>query len=236
MSSERRCPTCDALVSADAEWCGQCYASLRPPAAEAVRHAPVAAALEGRVGPAAEEEVGAKAPEPMSAVPAPASEARPAWPCPACGNRNPIELNVCATCGTPFAKLFQDAEPGPRVSPRDAAVWSLALPGLGHWKCGRQLDGIVWMAICLWTVGTVVLMLLSRTGSSGLGPTIPLLVLFVAAIVVLWVTSALDAHRIASGVRPLVTSRALLWGSVALVILSVVLLATLVVVPASRAR
>ena len=216
--SERRCPTCGALVFADADWCGQCYASLRAPAAEPVRHAPVATATEGRVAPAEEE------------------EAEPAWPCPVCGNRNPIELNLCAVCGTSFARLFQDAEPGPRVPPRDAAVWSLALPGLGHWKSGRPLDGIVWMAISLWTVGTVVLMLLSRTGSSGLGPTIPLLVLFVAAIVVLWVTSALDAHRIASGVRPLVTSRALLWGSVALVILSVVLLATLVVVPASRAR
>ena len=216
--SERRCPTCGALVFADADWCGQCYASLRAPAAEPVRHAPVATATEGRVAPEEEE------------------EAEPAWPCPVCGNRNPIELNLCAVCGTSFARLFQDAEPGPRVPPRDAAVWSLALPGLGHWKSGRPLDGIVWMAISLWTVGTVVLMLLSRTGSSGLGPTIPLLVLFVAAIVVLWVTSALDAHRIASGVRPLVTSRALLWGSVALVILSVVLLATLVVVPASRAR
>jgi len=216
--SERRCPTCGALVFADADWCGQCYASLRAPAAEPVRHAPVATATEGRVAPEEEE------------------EAEPAWPCPVCGNRNPIELNLCAVCGTSFARLFQDAEPGPRVSPRTAAVWSMALPGLGHWKSGRPLDGIVWMAISLWTVGTVVLMLLSRTGSSGLGPTIPLLVLFVAAIVVLWVTSALDAHRIASGVRPLVTSRALLWGSVALVILSVVLLATLVVVPASRAR
>jgi len=216
--SERRCPTCGALVFADADWCGQCYASLRAPAAEPVRHVPVATATEGRVAPAEAE------------------EAEPAWPCPVCGNRNAIELNLCAVCGTSFARLFQDAEPGPRVSPRDAAVWSLALPGLGHWKSGRPLDGIVWMAISLWTVGTVVLMLLSRTGSSGLGPTIPLLVLFVAAIVVLWVTSALDAHRIASGVRPLVTSRALLWGSVALVILSVVLLATLVVVPASRAR
>lgn len=234
--SERRCPTCGALVSADAEWCGQCYASLRAPAAEPVHRAPVAAATEGRVVPAAEEEAGAKKPEPASAAPVPASEAEPAWPCPVCGNRNPIELNRCAVCGTSFARLFQDTEPGPRVSPREAAVWSLALPGLGHWKSGRALDAIVWMAISLWTVGTVVLMLLSRTGSSGLGPTIPLLVLFVAAIVVLWVTSAVDAHRIASGVRPLVTSRALLWGSVALVILSVVLLATLVVVPASRAR
>ncbi|MGH2659385.1 MAG: zinc finger Ran-binding domain-containing protein, partial [Actinomycetota bacterium] len=230
--SERRCPTCGALVSADAEWCGQCYASLRAPAAEPVHHAPVAAATEGRVGPATEEEAGAKTPEPASAAPVPASEAEPAWPCPVCGNRNPIELNRCAVCGTSFARLFQDAEPGPRVSPRGAAVWSLALPGLGHWKCGRALDAIVWMAISLWTVGTVVLMFLSRTGSSGLGPTIPLLIVFLVAIVVLWVTSALDAYRIASGVRPLVTSRALLWGSVALVVLSVVLLATLVVVPA----
>lgn len=234
--SERRCPTCGALVSVDADWCGQCYASLRAPADEPVRHAPVAAATEGRVGPAAEKEAGAQSPEPTSSAPVPASEAEPAWPCPVCGNLNLIELNLCAVCGTSFARLFQDAEPGPRVSPRDAVVWSLALPGLGHWKSGRPLDGMVWMAISLWTVGTVVLMLLSRTGSSGLGPTVPLLVVFAAAIVVLWVTSALDAHRIASGVRPLVTSRALLWGSVALVILSVVLLATLVVVPASRAR
>ncbi len=233
MSSERRCPTCGALVSADAEWCGQCYASLRPPAAEPVRHSPAA---EGRVAPDAAEEIRAATPEPTSAAPGPASEAEPAWPCPVCGNRNPIELNQCASCGTPFARLFQEAEPRPQVSAREAAAWSLALPGLGHWKCGRQLDGIVWMAICLWTVGTVILMLLSRTGSSGLGPTIPLFVLFLAAIGVLWVTSALDAYRIASGVRPLVTSRALLWGSVALVILSVVLLATLVVVPASRGR
>jgi ribosomal protein L40E len=27
---ERRCPNCHALVSADADWCGQCFTPLRP--------------------------------------------------------------------------------------------------------------------------------------------------------------------------------------------------------------
>ncbi|HEX7464704.1 MAG TPA: hypothetical protein VF382_07420, partial [Actinomycetota bacterium] len=31
MSSERRCPDCGALVAIDADWCGQCYASLIGP-------------------------------------------------------------------------------------------------------------------------------------------------------------------------------------------------------------
>jgi hypothetical protein len=58
-------------------------------------------------------------------------------------------------------------------------------------------------------------------------------VLFLLGSASVYALSALDAFRIASGEQPLVSSRALLWGSVGLIVLSV-LIATFVTLPAVR--
>jgi hypothetical protein len=208
MSVERRCPRCGALASADVDWCGQCYASLKtlqaPSRAEAV-------------------------------APSVRTEGEPAWPCPVCGNPNPIAVNLCLACGTPFARLFQEPGRAPEIDPRTAALWSLLFPGLGQWKCGRPLDGIARMVAFLVPFGTMLLLVVSRLGRGGLGSTALLFSLFLVASLVAWSTSAVDAYRSASGVAPLIAPRTLLWGLVGLILVAVAL-ATAVALPAVRRR
>lgn len=208
MTDERRCPSCGALVSAEAEWCGQCYSPLGPRESERGPADAVAGKLEVEGG-------------------------KLTWSCPVCGERNPIESTTCGVCGTPFARLFEEPEARPAIEPQTAAVWSLVLPGLGHWKAGRRLDGVARMVLFGWAFGALLTLLLARFGKGGLGATFPLFVLFLGSAAALYVLSAVDAHRIAAGEEPLVSSRALLWSSAALVVLSV-LIASFVTLPAAR--
>jgi Double zinc ribbon len=205
--TERRCPSCGALVAPDAEWCGQCLRPLEPtPASEP---APVRAA----VGPVGER------------------EGRPTWACPTCEHENPIALDGCEVCGTPFARLFAAPEPRVEIDPASALRWSLLLPGLGHWKAGHRLDGVARIVLFVWTFGTVVVLLATRSG--GIGTAGALLALYAVSAIALYVVSAVDARRIASDQDPIVSSRAMLWASVVLVVLSV-LVATVLSLPALR--
>ncbi len=171
-------------------------------------------------------------------APADEDDAAPArgdafWPCPACDHRNPIHLDVCEVCGTPFARLFREQERVPEIDPGTALLWSALFPGLGHWRCGRTLDGVARGVIFTWTFGTLLILVLSRIGKGGLGATAALFGLFLVSALAVWVSSAYDAYRIAGGYEPLVSSRTLLWGSVVLIVVSV-LLASLVTLPAVR--
>ena len=218
MMPERRCPTCGALVAADAEWCGQCFTPL--PAAR----------------PAAPVAVGERPPGPTGGALGGAiqvEDGRPSWTCPACETRNPIEASVCTACGTPFSRLLEEPVAPPRLDPQAAAVWSMVFPGLGHWKLGRRGDAIARFALFGWSFGALLVLLISRFGKGGLGPTMPLFVLFLGASVAIYVLSAVDAYRIAGGEQPLVGSRALLWASAGIIVLSV-LIATFVTLPAAR--
>src|SRR5262245_13621039 len=219
MMSERRCPTCGALVTADADWCGQCFTPLTPSKA-----APAAASREGPSG------AGATTDPPRGIQ---VEDGRPAWGCPVCGTRNPIEAAVCSACGTPFSRLLEEPRAEAQIDPQAAAVWSMVLPGLGHWKLGRRGDAVARFAMFGWSFGSLLVVLFSRFGKGGLGPTMPLFLLFLGASVAISVLSAIDAYRIASGDQPLVSSRALLWTSAGLIVLSV-LIATFVTLPAAR--
>jgi hypothetical protein len=158
------------------------------------------------------------------------------WICPACGAETPLADDRCAVCGTPFARLFEEpVETRPMVSARSALTWSLVFPGLGHWQVSRRFDAIARIVLFVWTFGTVVALVVSRSGAGGLGQTASLFWLFLVASVLLYATSAVDAYRIASDEEPMVGSRTLLWCSAGLVVLSVVL-ATLLVLPAARGR
>jgi len=207
VSAEHRCPHCGALVAADAEWCGQCLLPLRAPEPE---------------------------PEPQARAPVrPAREggrSEPTWACPTCEHENPIALERCEVCGTPFARLFTEPEPEMRIPASSAMAWSLAWPGLGHYRAGRRIDGVARMVLFAWTFGTVLVLLVSR---AGLGRGAPLLGLYAVASLGLYVLSAVDARRVAAGEEPVVGSRPLLWASVALVVLSIVL-ATLLTLPVAR--
>lgn len=206
VSAEDRCPDCGALLAADAEWCGQCLRPLR--------------AAEPEPGPA--PRVLRRAGE--------GGRTEPAWVCPACGRENALALERCEVCGTPFASLFAEPVPEPRIAASGALLWSLVWPGLGHIRAGRRVDGLARMVLFAWTFGTVLVLLVSR---SGLGRAAPLLGLYGVATLALYVLSAVDARRVAGGEEPLLRPRPLLWASVALIVVSI-LLATLLTLPVVR--
>jgi ribosomal protein L40E len=205
--SETRCPNCSALVSADAEWCGQCFTSLKKQ----------------------------PDPEPESAPPVPptaTTEAKEAlWPCPVCRERNPIELDACRVCGTPFAQLFRQEAERPEISPRDALLWSLIFPGVGHAKTGRTADGIARGTLFVLTFGLTLVIALGGVSNAALLGVIALLLLSAIAI---YVGSALEAYRIADGGTAFLSPRALLWATVAVIMLAVALLAASVVTVSAR--
>ena len=225
MMGERRCPTCGALASADAEWCGQCFAPLDrvgAPAEARGRRAAVPGRDRGAEG------------DPRHAGGSIEVEGGTlAWTCPACETRNPIEANECSVCGTPFGRLLAEPTTAPEIEPQTAAVWSMLWPGLGHWKLGRRTDAVARIVIFGWAFGALLVVLVSRFGKGGLGPTFPLFILFLGASLMIYVVSALDAYRLAAGDTPVMSSRALLWTSAGLVFLSV-LIATFVTLPAAR--
>jgi len=193
-----RCPNCGALVGADAEWCGQCFSSLR----------------------AREPEPTSEPPGPGGTHPPTEEKQTPGWPCPVCDNRNPVEADVCEVCGTPFSRVLRQSEPRAVVEPRRALVRSLLFPGLGHAALGRGMEGLTRAVLFAWTFGIALLLLLIDTR----GPTTALLLLTAVTAVASYVGSALEAYSIAGGGQPLVSPKALLWATAVLVGISALLL------------
>jgi hypothetical protein len=203
--TERRCPNCDALVSASATWCGLCLAPL---------------------------EVPAPAPAPAAAPsPGPAERRAPFWPCPVCGAENPIELDVCATCGTPFAHVMRAEQDRPQVEPRNALVRSLIFPGLGHQLAGRGMDGMARGVLFAITFGIAILLGLSAGGSTAVTASFAL---FVLAGVGVYAMSAVEAYRLAEGNDLLVPTQVLVWILLGVVFLGIGLLAFGVVTATRR--
>jgi ribosomal protein L40E len=225
MMGERRCPTCGALASADAEWCGQCFSPFEHAGSRTEADGPAMSAPTGTAGPKAIRGASGGAIEVKGGT--------LSWTCPVCETRNPIEANECSICGTPFGRLLAEPKAVPEVEPQTAAVWSMLWPGVGHWKLGRRTDAVARFAMFAWAFGALLILLMSRFGKGGLGPTFPLFVLFLGASLMIYVVSAMDAYRLAAGDAPVMSSRALLWTSAGLVFLSV-LIATFVTLPAAR--
>jgi hypothetical protein len=168
------------------------------------------------------EEPARAEPSPALAAPA-ATDARAAtWPCPACGNENALDLDACSVCGTTFASLMRQDEAPPRVDPKDAASASLLYPGLGHRKVGRGLDGLARGVLFTVLAAMAATVLISGVDSAG---TLGVLLLFVGGALLVYLGSAYEAYRMAAGEGPLVSSRALLWATVAIVIGSVMVIA-----------
>jgi hypothetical protein len=143
------------------------------------------------------------------------------WPCPTCSAQNPIELDTCTVCGTSFAQLLRQEEPRPTVAPRDAFLWSLAFPGVGHARTGRVADGIARGSLFALTLGLTLVIVLSGVSS---GAVAAILTLLVVTVLTLYVGSALEAYRLAEGQVPFVSPRVLLWATVVLIMVSVGLL------------
>jgi hypothetical protein len=197
-------------VSADAEWCGQCFTSLRTAAPEPE---PVPAREPVLARPSGEQAADGEVNTAM-------------WPCPTCGSLNPLELDVCTVCGTSFAQLLRQDEPVPTVSPRDAFLWSLTFPGVGHAKAGRAPDGIARGTLFVLTFGLALVIVLSGVSSP---PVFAVVALLLVSAITIYLGSAAEAYRIADGGTTFVSSRALLWATVALIMIAVSLLALSVV-------
>ena len=192
-------------MSEDAEWCGQCFTSLREP-----EQPPVPAPAAGAASPADE----AIAP---TAVPAREERTGAFWPCPVCGTRNPIVLEACEVCGTPFAAVMR-GETRREADPDAAFRRSLLFPGLGHAMLGYSLDGFARGAV--FTLAVLVAVFLPLTV-----PTTPLTILAVVlsagAAVGIYVLSAAETKRLTQRRGLLVESRFLLWGAVGLMMITV---------------
>jgi rubredoxin len=208
---ERRCPNCQALVSSDADWCGQCFTSLR------IATEPARGTEPGLARVAPREPGGTRT--------------TATWTCPACEHQNGLDLDVCEVCGTSFGALFDQGRDRPRIDPGTALRRSLLLPGLGHAAVGRLPDGIARGTLFAWTFGTAIVILLAGVSS---GPTIGLLALYGSLAVGLYVFTAYEAYRMAQGGDLLVSSRVLLWGAVSLVLVSVLMAAFLIFAAARR--
>jgi len=211
--AERRCRRCDAVLYEGAEWCGLCFAPVSDPPDEPPATAATTAALP--------EDVVAERAKPTATV-----EPKTAtWPCPVCEGRNAIDLDVCATCGTPFAELMRQERARPKIDPADAFRRSLVYPGLGHRMVGRPLDGLA--------RGVLFGMLLLATSMLGLsgvstGAVRLLFLAYAAATTSVYLMTALEARRLAEGGDLLVSSRTLLWATVGILLLSIVMVALVI--------
>lgn len=117
------------------------------------------------------------------------------------------------------------------MSPRDALLWSLTFPGVGHAKAGRTPDGIARGTLFVLTFGLAMVVVLSGVSSA---PVLGVVALLLVSALTIYLGSAAEAYRIADGGSPFVSARTLLWATVALIMISVSLLAMSVVTVNSR--
>ena len=109
-----RCPKCNAAIKIDADWCGQCYADLRPPPpppppqARPLVTSPESAGAPGEAMFAPADAAGT----PAGPLWTDAEPRKPTgWPCSECGALNDFELTACAQCGTPFGAPLTAGRP-----------------------------------------------------------------------------------------------------------------------------
>jgi hypothetical protein len=220
----QRCPNCGGLVGQDAQWCGQCLAPLGPPADETPAPSPGVSSERG-----AARDTAPAAPRVSDRSTARrAGPIRPAdgvvvWECPTCQTENPIDAVTCRGCGTPFARLLEEEHRRPEIEPRRAVGLSMLFPGLGHVAAGRGAEGAARAVVFAYALATVVTVLVMRAGE-GFGPFLPLLLISAAAGIGLYAVTVLDAGRLARSEDPILSTRALLYGAVGLILLTVVVL------------
>jgi hypothetical protein len=234
--AEGRCANCGAVLYEGAAWCGMCFEPVGsgndPDRPEEPDPEPVEEPLELDTEPATdrpEPEPTASLREPQGGSdpgPAGATTAEPAlpgWPCAVCGTRNPIELDFCETCGASFASLMRQETLHVKVDPRAAFRRSLLFPGSGHRMIpGREVDGLARSVLF-----AMLLLATLMLGFSGIrsGAVLVLFLVYLAATIGVYLLAAFEAARLAQGGEPLVSSRALLWATVAILLLSILVVA-----------
>ena len=126
---------------------------------------------------------------------------------------------------------MREEQARPDVAPRDAFVRSLVFPGLGHRLVGRPLEGLARGILFTMLVLMAVLVGLSGTRAPGLRL---LFILYAGAAIVVYLGSAFEARRLAEGGDPFATAKQILWATVAVVLVSVGMLAVTVITTAKR--
>jgi ribosomal protein L40E len=208
MAEERRCPTCGALVSEDAEWCGQCFTSLREPPLVPEPTAPEPAAPFAATATSGDGE--------------PTQRQAAFWPCSVCGAHNPIAFEVCETCGTPFAAVMRGVD-RQRADPRVARTRSMIFPGAGHAVLGYPIDGFARGAVFALSLGLAIFLAVTVPRS---GPMLLAITLLVGTAVGVYALSLTETRQLSErGGGLLIPSKYLLWGCVALMFLIVATIA-----------
>ena len=210
-TAERRCPTCGALVTRDAEWCGQCFTSLVKPTDRRPEQLPEPeSARESRPPNNAAAEIDVAGPD---------APRTPHWTCPTCGEDNDLDVDPCPSCGTPFARLFEDPKGAPDVARGRAIGWSLAYPGLGHRLVGRTGEGVARGAVFTLALGAILFLVVSRAGNS-LAPILAFLAVYALFGIAVYAFTAVEAGHLADGGDPLVSPRMFAWVAAGLVLVS----------------
>lgn len=197
MSDQVVCSQCGARSPAEADWCGQCFASLGEHTEEG--HGPSTAGDLIEIPAAAPTQIA----EPASQSPLDeGDDLNPdpgpqvgTWVCTVCGISNPLELELCSACGTSVFTSFGAAVEEPvKVDPQHALLRSLVFPGLGHAYAKQGLLGLAIGGLALMSLGFGIGLVVTGVGSFGWP-----LILQTAGV---WVAAAFDAYRIAGGQGP----------------------------------
>ena len=142
------------------------------------------------------------------------------WPCSVCGAHNPIHLEVCETCGTPFASVMRGA--GRRVDAEAARSRSLLFPGAGHTMLGYPMDGFARGALFVLSLALAVLLIAATPRS---GPALLAIALTLGLAIGVYVLSVMEIPDLAARGRLIVPSKLLLWGGVVVMFLVVAAIA-----------
>jgi hypothetical protein len=150
------------------------------------------------------------------------SEAGITWTCLRCDSINAMEESACTVCGTIFADAIKPEEDkGPPKDANKAAMWSLMMPGAGHAYLGMWADGVARAIISIWVVAVTIF-----SASQGGGQASVMSLMFGLVSTGLWVVSAHDAYREASGFSKLVLlkRKTFLYLVLGLLLLSIVMI------------
>ncbi len=147
-----------------------------------------------------------------------------------CGAQNPIDLDVCATCGTPFATMMRGLE-RIDVDPRLARARSLLFPGAGHAALGYTMDGFARGAVFTLSLGVAIFLAVTVPRS---GLMLLAITLLVASAVGVYVLSLAETKQLSERGGLLVSSKLLLWGAVGVMFLIVGAIALAIATNARR--
>jgi hypothetical protein len=146
------------------------------------------------------------------------STAGTTWTCPSCDHKNPLDLDICALCGTPFSRLFSDGDVARRVEPDRAAFLSV-VPGLGHWICGQHGEAATRFLFVVWGFAVGLLGLLAKTSAQypGGAKLHPVGVVYILSALIVYGIGFVDAYRSASGHEQYLSVKILLYWFAALI-------------------